>query len=310
MSTRRVPASSKKKPSHALRILQAPALKKIPWVVHGFSTRAGGTSTCYRGKTLNLGFTAHDERSRVEKNRRLLLQAVGAGTRAKLWPLVALKQVHSDLIHVVRSRVPGTLVGDGLVTNIPGIVLAVQTADCFPLLLIDVRNKAAGAFHAGWRGTLQRIAEKGLGVMRREYGTLAQDVCAAIGPGIQKCCYEVGEELKTRFEAQFPYGRELFHEVYSSDPVRQKYPLLFMNMRAPGHGNLGPKLHLDVMEANRRQLLEAGVPASHISVVKGCTACNTARFFSHRAEKGITGRMMAVVGIKPRLRDKKTNAHP
>ena len=284
--------------AQTLRLLQASDLKKLRWLVHGFSTRAGGVSTCYGGKTLNLGLTTHDTTENAERNRKRFLLALGAGTKTKPWPLITLRQVHSDLIHVVRSPKQGRLAGDGLVTNLPGVALAIQTADCFPVFLVDTRNKAVGAFHAGWRGTVQRIVEKGLGTIRREYDTRPQDVHAVIGPGIQKCCYEVGEELRSQFESQFSYAQELFHEVQESDPVREKYPMLFMNARAPGHGDPCIKLHLDLQEANRRQLIEAGVPESQITVLSGCTACNTKTFFSHRAEKGKTGRMLAVVGIK------------
>ncbi|HET7871620.1 MAG TPA: peptidoglycan editing factor PgeF, partial [Terriglobales bacterium] len=247
---------------------------------------------------LNLGFTKDDERENVEKNRSRLLVEIGAGQSRKPWPLVALRQIHSDVIHVVRSAGSGLLSGDGLITNVPGIALAIMTADCFPVLLVDARNRAVGAFHAGWRGTVARIAEKGLGLMRRHYGTLPEDVRAAIGPGIQQCCYEVGEELRTKFESQLPFADELFREVEESDPVREKYPLLFMNQRAPGHGDRCTKLHLDLREGSRRLLMAAGVPEKQISSLPDCTACDTAGFFSHRAEKGRTGRMMAVIGIK------------
>ena len=185
-----------------------------------------------------------------------------------------------------------------MVTNVPGIALGILTADCFPVLLVDARNKAVGAFHCGWRPTAKRMVEKGLGVMRYEFGTRPEDIHATIGPGIQSCCYEVGEELREQFESQFAYGGELFHGVQESDPVREKYPLLFMNMRAPGHGDLCTKLHLDLREANRRQLLSMGVPEKNISALKQCTACDTRSFFSHRAERGRTGRMLAVIGIK------------
>jgi YfiH family protein len=282
-----------------LHPLQAPALKRIPWLVHGFSTRPGGSSGAYGGNTLNLGFTREDVRERVERNRGLFLSAVGAATGSMPWPLVTVRQVHSDLIHVVRSPRPGPLTGDGLVTNTPGIALGILTADCFPVLLADPKNKAVGIFHCGWRPTAKRMVEKGLGRMRYEFGTRPRDVHAAIGPGIQGCCYEVGEELKEEFESQFAYGGELFHSVQDSDPVREKYPLLFMNMRAPGHGDPCIRLHLDLREANRRQLLALGVPEKNILALDGCTACDTRAFFSHRAEKGATGRMLAVVGIKP-----------
>ncbi|HEX7285389.1 MAG TPA: peptidoglycan editing factor PgeF [Candidatus Angelobacter sp.] len=281
------------------RVLQAPALKRIPWLVHAFSTRAGGVTTCYGAiKTLNLGFTKDDTREHVEENRRRLLASLGAAGKGTPWPLIALRQVHSDLVHVVRSLPDANLTGDGLITCLPRIVLAILTADCLPVLLVDSRNKAVGAFHAGWRGTAARIVEKGVGLMRREFGTRPEDVRAAIGPGIQQCCYEVGEELRTKFESQFTYGSELFREVKESDAVREKYPLLFLNQRAPGHGDPCLKLHLDLREANRRQLLAAGVPREQIVALPDCTACGTSRFFSHRAEKGRTGRMMAVIGIK------------
>jgi purine-nucleoside/S-methyl-5'-thioadenosine phosphorylase / adenosine deaminase len=278
--------------------LQATSLRRIPWLVHGFSARSGGVTTAYGGKSLNLGFTKDDTRERVEQNRRKLLKSLGAFSKGNPWPLITVRQVHSDLIHVVRSTDPGPLTGDGLITKVPGIALAVLTADCFPVLLADTKNKVVGAFHAGWRGTLARIAQKGLGIMQREFGTLPQDVRAAIGPGIQECCYEVGEELREKFRSQFAYADDLFREFKDSDPVREKYPLLFMNMRAPGHGDLCLKLFLDLREANRRQLMEAGVPEKHITALRDCTASNPRRFFSHRAEKGHTGRMMAVIGIR------------
>lgn len=284
-----------------IRLLQSRSLGGRDWLVHGFSTRAGGSSTCYGGRTLNLGLTKEDRPETVERNRRRLLLAVGAHQGGKPWPLVTLKQIHSDLIHVVRSRTPTRLTGDGLVTNIPEVMLAVQTADCFPVMLVDTKNRAVGAFHAGWRGTVQRIVEKGVGVMRQEYGTRPEDILAVIGPGIQKCCYEIGDEVKAQFESQFAYSRELFHELYSPDPIRTKYPLLFLNVRPPGHGDTSTKLYLDIAEANRRQLLTSGVPEDGITVMQHCTSCktrNTRRFFSHRAERGLTGRMMAIIGIR------------
>jgi copper oxidase (laccase) domain-containing protein len=121
---------------------------------------------------------------------------------------------------------------------------------------------------------------------------------AAIGPGIHACCYEVGNELRDKFDAQFPYAKELFQEVFESDPVRERYPLLFMTARAPGHSNLGPKLHLDLVEANRRQLLEAGLSSANVWASELCTACRTDLLFSYRAEGENTGRMMGAIGIR------------
>jgi hypothetical protein len=184
-------------------------------------------------------------------------------------------------------------------TDTPGLLLAVQTADCIPVLVADRRLRVVAAFHAGWRGTVKRIVESGVGRMRLEYGSRPEDMIAAIGPGIGACCYAVGEEVFSGFESQFTYFADLFCEVYDSDPVRTKYPMLFLTQRAPGHSPIGPSLHLDLVEANRRQLLAAGLSARSIKVVGGCTSCQRDLFFSHRSSKGHAGRMMAVIGIRP-----------
>jgi YfiH family protein len=279
--------------------LHSEKLSSLPWLVHGFSTRLGGVSRLYGGTTLNLGFTPHDSRAAVERNRELLLEELRAANRRSPWPLVALRQIHSDLIYRVDGTPPQLLTGDGLVTDAPGLALAVQTADCLPIILVDRKGRSAGVFHAGWRGTLKRIVEKGVGEMRKHFGSDPRNLMAAIGPGVQGCCYEVGEEVRARFEAQFAYANRLFREVKESDPVREKYPLLFLTARAPGHGELPMKIYLDLVEANRRQLLDAGVPPRNIEVAGPCTACHTELLFSFRAEKGVTGRMMAVAGIRP-----------
>ena len=276
------------------------------WLRHGFSTRAGGASTVYGGRTLNLGWTKEDDAALVAENRRALVGAV-AGERARL---VTVRQIHSPMIRVVRAD-DGPLVtedgravlrGDGLMTDVPGVLLGIQTADCVPVLVADTRRRVAAAFHAGWRGTLGRIVERGVGTMRLEYGSRVEDLVAAVGPAIGACCYAVGEEIRHEFESQFAYAPELFSEVYDSDPVRTKYPLLFLTARAPGHSPIGPQMHLDLAEANRRQLLDAGVRAEAISMAGECTACareasGERRYFSHRDEAGFTGRMMSVIGI-------------
>jgi polyphenol oxidase len=283
-----------------IQLVQAGNLERIPWLVHGFSTRRGGFSTGYGGNALNLGFTKDDSRAAVERNRISFLKQVGAvDGKSEPWPLVTLRQVHSDLIHRVDHVAGHPLVGDGLVTSSPGLVIAVQTADCLPVILVDMKKKAVGVFHAGWRGTVKRIIEKGVGEMRRWFGTMPRDLQAAIGAGIHKCCYEVGEEVRTKFQTQFAYADELFHEVKDSDPIRERYPLLFLTARAPGHSELPQKLFLDLVEANRRQLIAAGVVAKNIWACDLCTACRSDLLFSYRAEKGNTGRLMAVVGIRP-----------
>ncbi len=215
------------------------------------------------------------------------------------WPLVQVKQIHSAIVHRINAATPNPLAGDGLITNAPALLLAIKTADCVPVLVADTKRRVVGAFHAGWRGTVARIVEKGVGEMRRQFGSLPRDLRAAIGPSIRRCCYQVGSEVRADFESQFPYAGDLFEEVFDSNAIHVRYPLLFLNQRAPGHGDLGPEIHLDLVEANRRQLQDAGLREAHISVIDGCTACDTARFFSHRAEFGKTGRMMAVIGIRP-----------
>ena len=194
--------------------------------------------------------------------------------------LVTLRQVHSGMVRVigragvedgavsptskrdVGSGYPdgvggletadgrAVLRGDGMMTDVPGVMLGVQVADCVPVLVADVRRRAVAAFHAGWRGTLARIVERGIGRMRLRYGSRPEDLVAVVGPAIGACCYSVGEEVRNEFESQFGYAAELFSEVYDSDPVRDKYPLLFLTARAPGHSNIGPQIHLDLWEAN------------------------------------------------------------
>lgn len=287
-------------------VLRADSLAEIPWLVHGFSTRAGGFSNVYGRKQLNLGFTTHDTKAAVEKNRRLFESQLNSKRRRgtsrpslETSRLVTLRQIHSDLIHCVSETPKAPLTGDGLITNVPGIPLGILTADCVPVMLVDVKRRAVGVFHAGWRGTVKRIVEKGVGEMHRWFGTQPRDIRAAIGPGIGGCCYEVGPEVRDAFESQFDYADALFRETKDRDEIHEKYPLLFLTARAPGHSELPKKIFLDVPEANRRQLLAAGVPAKNITNVGLCTLCHPQMFFSHRRDKGVTGRMMAVVGVAP-----------
>jgi len=289
------------KPSRSPRVtvLKADNLSRLSWLIHGFSTRLGGSSRAYSGSALNLGFTQDDSRAAVERNRTAFLQALGAKTGRQLWPLITLRQIHSDVIHCVSAPPALQLSGDGMITDTPELLLGVQAADCLPVILADAKLRAVGVFHAGWRGTERRIVEKGVGEMRRWFGSKPGDLKAAIGPGIHRCCYEVGTEVREKFESRFPYAAELFRETKESDPVREKYPLLFLTARAPGHSELPTKIFLDLVEANRRQLLDAGLAATSISASPLCTACRPDLLFSHRAENGVTGRMLGVAGIEP-----------
>jgi hypothetical protein len=193
------------------------------WLWHGFSTRRGGLSRVYCADDapgeLNLGFTADDDREAVVRNRRLLAEAI---TGDPATPLVALRQIHSNcVIPADRSSSLGCK-ADGLMTDEPGVLLGIQTADCIPVLVADRKRRVVAAFHAGWRGTVKRIVESGVGRMRLRYGSRPEDLMAAIGPGIGPCCYSVGEETRSEFESQFAYADELFREVYDSDPVRTR----------------------------------------------------------------------------------------
>jgi polyphenol oxidase len=284
----------------SLDVVRVPDWSRQEWLIHGFSTRTGGKTTVYRpGKTdLNLGFTSSDDPNHVTENRGLFVSAATGGK--EILGMVTLRQIHSSLIRrVAADDVNTPLKGDGLLTDHPGVLLGIQTADCIPVLVADRKNRAVAAFHAGWRGTLARIVENGVGRMRLEFGSRPEHLIASIGPGIGQCCYSVGDEVRQQFESQFPYAPELFREVYDSDPVKEKYPMLFLTARAPGHSELGPAMHLDLVEANRRQLLAAGLKKASIFVTGQCTGCNTDRFFSHRMERGFTGRMMSVIGIAP-----------
>jgi polyphenol oxidase len=289
-----------------LKVLEAGALENLGWVVHGFSTRPGGGSKIptdgARGgrkkpeRALNLGFTDWDERDRVAENRRKFFGAIGA----KKMRVVTLQQIHSDLIRRVDSMRPmdDALPGDAMFTRERGFLLAVQTADCIPVLLADRRRRAVAAIHSGWRGTVRRIAAKTLGRMQMEFGTSPGDVIAAFGPGIGGCCYEVGSDVVREFHAQFPKAREWFEGPFDALASGENDPnwLPWLTMAPPGHPPPPPRVQLDLIAANRSILMDAGVPAANIFSSEYCTYCRSDLFFSYRRERS-TGRMLAAIGI-------------
>jgi len=200
----------------------------------------------------------------------------GFGTRLSDIPalfanLATLKQIHSATCVPAAGR-PGVLgEGDALLENSPGSVVAVSTADCIPMLLVDERRRAVAAVHAGWRGTAAHIVTNAVASMERYFGTGAGDLHAAIGPGIGKCCYEVGPEVAARFGGQEPGG--------------------------PESGGQG-RAHIDLAGANRRQLEEVGVTPGRIYASNLCTMCRPEEFHSFRRDKEAAGRMYSFVGIR------------
>ncbi len=274
-----------------MNVVQVAAWQGYEWLRHGFSTRAGGHSTVYGGGALpsaelspaedslgdlNLGFTKEDAVELVERNRVDFLSAVaGAGSHGRA-RLATLRQVHGAGVQIVFQ---GGAAGDadGLITQTSGVMLGIQVADCVPVLLADTRLHVVAALHAGWRGTIAGIVERGVAAMRSEFGARPEDLTAAVGPAIGACCYTVGDEVRESFTRRYAYAADLFAQ------------------RQDG-------LHLDLAEANRRQLLEAGVQSEQITVVGECTACTRIagrrKYFSHRAEDGSTGRAMGMIGIE------------
>ena len=177
-----------------------------------------------------------------------------------------LKQVHSG--RCVRADQPwggGRPEADAACTDQPRVLVGVRTADCLPVLLVDPRVRAVAAVHAGWRGVVAGVLTNALETMVSEYGCKAADIEAAIGPGISECCFEVGDEVAVKFSADF------------------------VNRN-------GAKPHVDLAAALRAQLRQAGV--DRVDVAAQCTSCNLGRYFSHRAEQGDTGRMLALIGLR------------
>ena len=277
--------------SRGLQLLQIPAFSKLPWLVHGFSSKPGGVSIQDTQKVLNLGFTDWDTKENVLENRRRFQSALGA-TDLKL---ISLKQIHSDVIHLFDAAPAEVCQGDASITNRPGLLLAVQTADCVPILLVDPKKRAVAAVHAGWRGTLARIVVKAVGQMQMHFNSKPADLLAAIGPSIGGCCYEVGTEIATQFLSQFLEAPEWFDEFRTGD---EPNPVQWLNMMPPGHQPPPKNVLLDLRKANRAQLLGAGLRAPNIFISDLCTACRRDLLFSYRKEGPESGRLMSVIGLR------------
>jgi len=287
--------------SRGLQRLQVPAFSKLPWLCHGFSTTPGGVSNSVGRSTvaggagqsvLNLGFTEWDTRENVLENRRRFQKA----TSAENLPLITLKQFHSDVIHVFDTPSADPCRGDSSITNRPGLLLAIQTADCVPILLVNPKKRAIAAIHAGWRGTLARIAAKTIGKMQMHFGTNPHDLLAAIGPSIGPCCYEVGTEVATQFLSQFPDAPDYFDEFRTGD---EPNPIQWLNMMPPGHQPPPKGVLLDLRKANRSQLLAAGLRPQNVHTIDLCTACRPDLLFSYRKQGPASGRLMSVIALRP-----------
>jgi purine-nucleoside/S-methyl-5'-thioadenosine phosphorylase / adenosine deaminase len=278
--------------AHDTKVLELAPFKRLPWLVHGFSTRILGSSVLDSGEhVLNLGFTEWDNREAVLKNRQTFQSAIGATD----FTLVPLKQFHSSVARFFSDTPGESCKGDASFTSTPGLLLGVQTADCVPILLVDPKKRAVAAVHAGWRGTLARIAQKTVGEMRMRFGSNTTDILAALGPAIGACCYEVGTELVTEFTSQFAGAEEYFDELRTGE---EPNPLQWLNMMPPGHQPPPKNVRLDLRKANRAQLLVAGLRDANIFVSNLCTACHTNLLFSYRKEGALSGRLLSAAGIQ------------
>ena len=240
-------------------------------VRHGFSTRMGGISKGYLG-TMNLSFTRGDREENVRENFRRIADAIGFREEQ----LVFSAQVHETKIRkvtaanrgegITKETAPGI---DGLATDEADVPLYTSYADCVPLLFYDPQKKVVAMAHSGWRGTAARIGAKMVHFMEKAYGSRAENIIAAVGPSICRKCYEVSEDVAQAF-------REAFRP--------EQFPLLFDEK---GQG----KYQLDLWEANRIILTEAGILPEHLDVTDLCTCCNHDKLFSHRASHGKRGNM-------------------
>ena len=266
------------KENKGVTYLTYPALEELSGFVHAFSTRLGGVSEGIYS-SMNLSFTRGDDENSVMENYRRLAEAVGFSVEN----IVTSDQTHTANVRVITEADRGNGITkprpytdvDGMITNVPGLVLATFYADCVPLYFIDPVRKAIGLSHSGWRGTAAHIGAVTVRRMQEEYGSLPEDIYGAIGPSICQECYEVSEDVILEFQKTFPEQswRDLFYRKENG------------------------KYQLNLWEANRQIMLEAGLIEEHISLPGLCTCCNPEFLFSHRASRGKRGNLGAFLGI-------------
>lgn len=259
--------------------LSFPALEETGLVTHAFSTRMGGVSKGVYS-TMNLSYTRGDDPEAVKENYRRMAKAL----EVDMERMVLTWQTHTTNVRLVKPEDEGKGVTkdrdyrdvDGLITNRPGVTLVTFFADCVPLYFLDTKKKAIGLSHSGWRGTVNRMGTATLEAMAREFGTNPADVIACIGPSICQDCYEVGPEVIEKFADSFDksYHDRLFY------------------------GKPNGKFQLNLWEANRIVLMEAGVPENQISVTDICTHCNPDLLFSHRTAAEKRGNLCAFLCLK------------
>lgn len=256
--------------------LAADGIEAAAGVAHGFSTREGGVSEGMWA-SLNLGVSRGDDPDHVRENYRRFLDAVGAHGGK----LAMSNQIHKDVVRVVTSADwktdPYEKVGyeaDGLMTATPGVALLVFSADCLPVLFYDPVRRAVAAVHAGWRGTAAGIVTRAVERMGDVYGSRPEDILAAIGPGISKCCFETHEDVPNAMMAAV------------SSPALQ-----YIQIKENG------KYAVDLKGINARRLERAGLDPAHIAVSGDCTACRTDLYWSHRKMGTNRGSMAAVIQL-------------
>ncbi|HEX3032610.1 MAG TPA: peptidoglycan editing factor PgeF [Bacillota bacterium] len=260
--------------------LQIPAFNKTGLVKHGFSTRQGGVSP-EPFYSMNLAGHVGDSLENMRENRRLFSSVLGLSPEH--W--VTAQQVHGTAVRVVSAcdagrgalDYDGALADtDALITSEPEVPLATFYADCVPVFFLDPVTPAIGIAHAGWKGTVGKIPAITLREMAKQFGTKAEDCLVGIGPSIGPCCYEV--------------------DKFVADQVVQAFGQDDYLLRPIGPG----KWLLDLWQANRQELLRAGVQEQNITVAGLCTCCNPELLFSYRAESGVTGRMGGLIALSRR----------
>lgn len=254
-----------------IHYLEPTAMKSCKVSVQGFTTRHEGVSRAPYN-SLNLGMNTFDLPHNVQGNRSLLARTFGT----KVERLVMVNQCHGTDILVIDEPNPDyahfqKLQCDGIVTNQPGIMIAVGVADCLPLLLLDPVKGVVAALHAGWKGTAGNIAAKGVETLVKIFGSDSANIQAALGPAIRACCYEVDEPVMKAFSESG----------------------LDWNICATLSDN--SKWKLDLAAANREQLLAAGVADKNIEMTPQCVCCEPDWFFSYRRDEGETGRQAGFI---------------